>query len=89
MIDRIQNDSLNQNVEALVDVYDPNAHQEPWAVTYCGGRYLIKKDITRARTAAKWFIKRMNDRRISVRYYSRPSGAFLALSEGAIKWSQD
>jgi hypothetical protein len=66
--------------------YDPNSPEENWAVTYCGGRYLIKKDCGRFRTEPKWYVKRMNDRRYSKRFYSRPSGAFLALSEGAIIW---
>ena len=67
--------------------YDPNAFEEPWTVQYCGGQYLIKKDITRPRLAAKWYVDRLNDLRISTRFYSRPSGAFLALSTGAIQWS--
>lgn len=66
--------------------YNPNASEESWNIEYCGGKYVIKKDVGRYRLAPKWYVKRLNDRRYSKRYYSRASGAFLALSEGAIVW---
>jgi hypothetical protein len=66
--------------------YDPNKPEARWHVDYCGGKYEITKDCSRYRTGPKWYVKRVNDRRYSKRFYSRPSGAFLALSEGAIVW---
>ena len=68
--------------------YDPNAPEDNWYVQYCGGEYVIQKDTTRARTAPKWFVLRVNDARVSVRHYSRPSGAFMALHGGAMHWSE-
>jgi hypothetical protein len=66
--------------------YDPNSDEESWHIEYCGGRYLIIKDTSRRRLAPKWYVERLNDLKVSRRFYSRPSGAFTALSEGAIVW---
>ena len=66
--------------------YDPNAEEESWHISYCGGEYWIHKDTDRYRTDPKWYVYRVNDNRESTRFYSRPAGAFLALSTGAIKW---
>jgi hypothetical protein len=67
--------------------YDPNAQEDSWTIEYCGGQYRIFKDTERPRTAPKWYVFRCHDHRFSRRFYSRPSGAFLALSTGAIQWS--
>jgi len=82
----VQNNMLEQNLEDLAEIYDPNAPEETWFVQYCGGEYQIRKDVTRPRTAPKWYVDRMNDLRLSKRFYSRPAGAFLALQCGAIEW---
>ena len=66
--------------------YDPNCWEPSWHIEYCGGRYRFHKETSRHRTAPKWYVERLNDARVSKRFYSRPSGAFLALSEGAIVW---
>ena len=57
-----------------------------WVIQYCGARYVIKYDTSRAYLSPKWYVKRCHDNAYSVRYYSRPAGAFMALSEGGIKW---
>jgi hypothetical protein len=62
--------------------------KEPWMIESCGGVYQIKHDTARGYLAPKWYVQRMNDLSTSKRYYSRPSGAFTALSTGAIEWEK-
>ena len=71
--------------------YDPNSPETGWTVKRANrlgsmDSYWIMKDITRPRTAPKWFVRRVDTLGTSTRFYSRASGAFLALSEGAIVW---
>lgn len=71
--------------------YDPNSPERGWTVSRTNDRgsmdsYWIEKDTSRPRTAPKWLVQRVDDLKVSKRYYSRAAGAFLALSEGAIVW---
>jgi len=62
--------------------------KETWFVQYCGGEYEIRYNVNRNYLQPKWFVKRMNDGKESVRYYSRAGGAFISLSSDAIKWEE-
>lgn len=65
-------------------------NDDSWQVEHAGCRYSINKD---KRTDVdyphppSWYVQRLSDYRVSKRYYSRPSGAFLALESGAIVWT--
>ena len=58
-----------------------------WVIQHCGCRYEIKYDTSRVGIhPPSWYVKRCQDGAFSKRYYSQPSGAFLALASGAIVW---
>lgn len=78
-------------------MHQQTAHfaDDPWLIEFAGCRYEIKRDTGREEEVRRatgiphapcWYVQRMTDLAESKRYYSRPAGAFLALSEGAIKW---
>jgi len=56
-----------------------------WYITQGGEQYEIRYDHTRPYLSPKWYVVDDLNMR-SKRYYSWASGAFLALSTGAIKW---
>ncbi len=61
--------------------------QDPWEIEHCGGKYRLRYDQTRKYLQPKWYVIRVNDLRVSSRWYSWPEGAFLALRTGAVVWT--
>ncbi len=56
-------------------------------VKYEGAKYSIMYDSSRKYLQPKWYVQRWNDLRVSERFYSRPHGAFWALTDGRINWT--
>lgn len=66
-----------------------NQQPDAWHIEHAGAFYEIKYDSERGANyphPPRWYVQRMNDMRTSERYYSRASGAFMALASGAVSW---
>jgi len=73
---------LQLNPHDLIPVHE----LEPIDFTIANARYRIIYEPTRARLQPKWYVQRMQDLRVTERYYSWPDGAFSAVLWGRAKW---
>lgn len=71
---------MSQQVEMNID---PDA---PIPFELYGVKYEIKRDTSRRYLQPQWYVQRMNDLRVTKRFYSWPDGAFAAVLWERCSW---